>query len=320
MRTILIAVALAAPALFAQPDNPKQYNVPRFFSDEVNKILWDGKPLAGRIQIEGRPVQAVEIQEMALAMFCGLAQARGIPQHSITKAMFEGRLNPHWDDLILVFYGLRKYVTVTPDPNNSMVLFDAESQKWNEMFGSLAQIDHVHTIVDGQWQELSALDIGNRLKSRLRGSQSVEKLLSNTAVYTYFDLQNGRDKVSGFHKDYHDLRALSQEAAVAAAEGAGENEVAAARYGSPSSNSAVNLSAGEKLILALTAALIVGAILAPEGSQSAGDKPSPRKCFYECPLGTVGALSNSPHSCLLIQGLTTMSPGLNSRSAVQHCN
>jgi hypothetical protein len=113
----------------------KLLNVPRFFPDEVNRIPFDGNPPAGRVVIGGKSVTDAEIQGMALDILRGLAEARGIPERSITKAIFEGRLNPHWDDLTLAYQGLRRYVTTSNGARN----YGEIDLKWNQMFGSIAE-------------------------------------------------------------------------------------------------------------------------------------------------------------------------------------
>src|ERR1700733_5920646 len=95
LRAISCAL-LAASALNAQsqtqatpspvpPNNPSVYYVPRFFPNEVNQILWDGKPLAGRLVSGGQVLKPADVYSIALSMFRSLAKSRGIPERSITK-------------------------------------------------------------------------------------------------------------------------------------------------------------------------------------------------------------------------------------------
>lgn len=185
MRLLSIAAFLTARALFAQLDHPSQYNVPRFFPDNVNNILFDGEPLGDRLVYRGHVIKdRAEIYDIAVDVFLGLAKSRGIPERSISKAMFEGRINPHRDDLTAILYGLRKYMT--PDEKqelkraqalryNSMLLIDALGKEWDKKFGSILEIERVHTILDGKWRDATGSEIRARVHSKY-----------DLSVYSYF--------------------------------------------------------------------------------------------------------------------------------------
>jgi hypothetical protein len=100
----------------------------------------------------------------------------------------------------------------------------SDAQAWSVMFGAMADLPSVRTVVDGQMRDMTALEIGRRPRDRYRSEQSPEALLRNTSPYVYFGLRDGRDEVSGFRKDYQQLRTLSLPPAAAALELASANQ------------------------------------------------------------------------------------------------
>lgn len=206
---------------YNKPGDFNAYQTPRFFSDDVNQLLWENREdqmaLGGKVLYRGQPVRPAELYELALNRFLGLAEQRHISQHSITRALFEGRLNPEWDDLTMVYQAVLNRNGGSGTPASA-------AQAWNAMFGAMSDLPRVRTMVDGQMREMTGLDIGRRLKDRYRSQQSPEALLLDTSPYVYFGLRDGREEVSGFRKDYAQLRGLSLDSSTAALEIAAANE------------------------------------------------------------------------------------------------
>jgi hypothetical protein len=258
-RTSIIPKRDAPMTSISRLKDPSMYEVPRFFSDEVNRIWLDSRenqiPLSGRFLYKGRPLKATEVYDVALNAFLALAKSRGIAQTSITRALFEGGLNPHWEDLTMVYQALYKLASI----GNGPTPLQAVDLKWNQMFGSIADISHVRTIVDGQWMEVSGQDIGKRLKQRWSSTQSVESLLDRVSAYTYFDLQDGAVRVTGFQRDYHLLRAWSQNSKIAENEEIEENNQQLEHETFRSSKTSVPLLVNDRLIQALAALALIHA-------------------------------------------------------------
>ncbi len=102
----------------------------RFFDQSVYKALAATRD----------PNYKQEIAKQALEKFVTLAAERGIQTKNITQAMFAGKLNPHMDDLRLVYEGLGHPQGVDPYGLYSRgdVAFH-RNREWRQRFGGLTE-------------------------------------------------------------------------------------------------------------------------------------------------------------------------------------
>nr|MDQ3804425.1 hypothetical protein [Acidobacteriota bacterium] len=168
--------------------HPSAYsNMPDETSQYADLPVVDDKYLPP--QYEGRSLNRAEFAKVVLEHFIRLAAERGIPERGITRALFDGRLNPDFEDLTLAYEGLGKPEQIPPEviarlkqsgrmkPNETTpparYLTDVYAQHrnklWNQRFGSIADIGTVDTIVYGREVRRSANDILLRLYMRLWG-------------------------------------------------------------------------------------------------------------------------------------------------------
>jgi tetratricopeptide (TPR) repeat protein len=171
-RTALFLVLTCLPAILlavveASAQRPRIDLGDRFFKPQVYEQLRSGTFDAGLIwpQYAGVKLYRKQLAVVALERFIQVAADRGIPEKEITKAIFEGRLNPDFDDLELAWEALAEGQG-SPSSSSGLInvaLHNSMSQRWNSRFGSIADVGTVKTIVNGK--EVSRT--GNDLLLRL---------------------------------------------------------------------------------------------------------------------------------------------------------
>lgn len=276
------ATKIPAPGALPPVTDFAAYRVPRFFSDEINRIISAGlfanRQNGRRVSYKGRDVSMMDLAKISVSIFRNLAHARGIPEGDISRAMLEGRLNPHWDDLELVSFGLLPYVA---DPGDERYgrYFLALDMKWSDVFGSVEEISTVRTIVGGEWRDVTGKEMRQLQYRAMLG------VLSST--YQYFSRRRpGSDvEVSGPRRDYHLLRSLSLDKATADEEYALANERRARQeeaFRNLSSTGTTELSISKALFAAFSA---VAAAASARRNGSGGNSPD-EDYEYTCPFGS----------------------------------
>ncbi len=134
----------------------------------------------------------LQVADIALTKLLSGVDEYGIEHKGITKAMFEGKYNPDYNDFALAYKGLGtptieeiqrdhprvinslvKQGVVKPGerPHDSYLqaVYAVHRNKLsNETFGSIADIGTVETMINGKKTEMTAEDIGLRMLMRLR--------------------------------------------------------------------------------------------------------------------------------------------------------
>ncbi len=246
----------------------------RLFHPEVyiklSENTWEVE-IAGELvgpEFKGRTLSRADIQEIALERFKQAATDAGVAHKDVTKAMFEGRFNPDFKDVELAHEGLKPDNSMTLDevsPGRLKFLIDIEHVKpgelphlvqltgeymgtrnelWNPLFGSIANIGTVNTMINGETVEMTGKDIAMRLAQRWRGERfetdyglkcdpelryetameelknnndrgemfskllrdRVDFLLKNGSAVSYFSMQAYNESKHNLRKDYQDLR------------------------------------------------------------------------------------------------------------------
>jgi hypothetical protein len=164
-----LAILWVVPPCFAQTSTATPTNLgDRFFKPQVYAQL-RGDAIDGSLigpRYAGRELSRDKVAALALEYFLKAAADRGIPEKEITKAIFEGRLNPDFDDLELAFEGLGK-AEIPFSMRSDIAIENAHyvhrNRLWIARFGSIADIGVVRTIVNGKKVSRSGDDILLRL-------------------------------------------------------------------------------------------------------------------------------------------------------------
>lgn len=163
--------------------------------DQLDDI-WRGRREtvdAKLVDSDGAGLSRADVAPLALERLILQAKAVGIEENQITKAIFEGQYNPPFEDLLLAWEGLKPPGSMTledlsPDRVEHLVevgiaepgqvppdlyihgaYIGLRNELWNKRFGSLGSVGDVTTIVDGQEQTMTPMDIGLCYLQRIKG-------------------------------------------------------------------------------------------------------------------------------------------------------
>lgn len=142
-------------------------------------------------EYHGQTLNRQELGTLALEKLVKLAKKMGIQEQEITRAIFEGRFNPHFEDFRLAHEGLCPKLgpediplstillykergelavgEVMPKGSNIGLLAQVRKQRWNERFGSFTSFEEIETIINGKEKKVSGKDLALRLVMRLSG-------------------------------------------------------------------------------------------------------------------------------------------------------
>lgn len=220
----------------------------RFFSSQVYKQLKSQRKVDGELigkEYVGQVLTQEEVFKIALKKFKQQAQNLGIPLHNITQKMFEGKFNPHIDDLKLAHEGLFAYselapsekelVDKEPGENKLTPLSIKRNKIWNLQFGSINNLS-VTTIINGSFMQRTDKDLLLRHWLRIFGATKailpidpnltykkaiqllngnpeqiknldyeIEKFLLYISSYQYF-MTESNTRDFNLKQDYEDLR------------------------------------------------------------------------------------------------------------------
>lgn len=184
----------------------------RLFEAEVYERLKRYYTVPGKLissDLEGRMISEEELSGIALNRFIQKAADLGIAEKDITRAMFEGRFNPAFEDLRLVNMGLctgleenqvplslvlqlKENGMMKPGetmPDNTYlapVYNNIRNEKWVERFGDILSIPTIKTIMGGEEKECSGKDLALRLLFRV-GDGSSHNGKPEEGILRYFE-------------------------------------------------------------------------------------------------------------------------------------
>jgi hypothetical protein len=136
----------------------------RLFAEIVYTSLEDRNRVnGGHIDpaLNGRYLTIDQVGRIAFERILKYAESVGIDQRDITKAIFEGRFCPHFEDLRLLHEGMGVPVGIE-SPTPAQVV-EHKIMQWNRLFGDINRMGEVKTFVNGSEKTINKRDLGIRL-------------------------------------------------------------------------------------------------------------------------------------------------------------
>jgi tetratricopeptide (TPR) repeat protein len=222
----LFLFSISAVLLVAIPANAQRQNRSgtslddRLFQPQVYSQLKSSGEVEGRLigpQYAGQKLSRDQVAVIALERFIEAATSNGVPEKDITKAIFEGRFNPDFEDLQLAGEGFGKPTAaqLPPGYNQASLQNDEVRERlyanyrdglWNHRFSSIADMGLVSTIINGQEVKRSSQDILLRIYMYKNFSELPKYYRQNPNANLTYD-----QMVARFREEYPDISQYQYE-------------------------------------------------------------------------------------------------------------